>query len=129
MIDRCMRTVSSSCDLRSRVIQLGSKLHESFLTHLSTIQVSLNIQQWHCFVDRDLKHLFVILQRSQWSYNCKCVFSHGYHSQQINFNTYMFSISVMARNACLSANLIIQKFKYIWYVLYVTQIIIYLLLC
>ncbi len=50
MVDRCMRTDSSHCDpsritldLRSRVIQLGSQLQESFLTHLSTIRFSLSI--------------------------------------------------------------------------------------
>ncbi len=45
MVDRCMRTDSSRCDLRSQVIGLGSQLEESFLTHLSTIWFSLSIIQ------------------------------------------------------------------------------------
>ncbi len=51
MVDRYMRTDSSRCDpsritldLRSPVIQLGSQLKESFITHLPTIRFSLNKQ-------------------------------------------------------------------------------------
>ncbi len=54
MVDRCMRSDSTRCDpspitldLWSRVIQLGSQLQESFLTHLSTIRISL-IMLWLC---------------------------------------------------------------------------------
>ncbi len=49
IVDMCMRK-DSSCDpsritlgLWSRVIQLGSQLEESFLTHLSAIWLSLSI--------------------------------------------------------------------------------------
>ncbi len=50
MIDKYMRTDSTRCDhshitldLQSQVIQLGSQLEESFLTHLSIIWFSLRI--------------------------------------------------------------------------------------
>ncbi len=75
MVDRCMRTDYSHCDpsritldLRSRVIQLGLQLKESFLTHLSTIRFSLIKlkQNGPCIVVVDYGEI-ATPARSRWS--------------------------------------------------------------
>ncbi len=49
-----MASKEKTLDLRPRVIQLGSLLEESFLTHLSTIRFSLNVKLYNLFEEKKL---------------------------------------------------------------------------